>query len=349
MSSVLFDPSFRHATLFGLVSDDETVATGVAATRKPINKAKKKVVEEMVYEGLKASPHSMKLNNIEQVGSTECRSREFRKRAQPFANPNLKLLFHGTQEKNHATIFEEGFLLDPDHWGDTDKGFIGQGVYTSPLPEYSAAYIKKTEGITRFAYTDPVALGTKFALLGCVVVTGRTRYLSKKEYGTEIDGYDSHTSWVTANGDPTEEIAEERFAKEYAIKEVAGVYARYVITLTRVNKETIWFDPNIENGENAQHRLDLERLNGFALYAVSDQAKALAVMKRKKKETSYRIVTAGRDGEEFVRKIRAAGITDRVLVFCMNVKYHQSWAKKFSDVLVTNTTSQMKAFASWQN
>ena len=48
---------------------------------------------------------------------------------------NIHFLFHGSNITNHESIFNQGFLVDKEHFGDTDEGYIGKGVYFSPHPE----------------------------------------------------------------------------------------------------------------------------------------------------------------------------------------------------------------------
>ena len=119
--------------------------------------------------------------------------------------------------------------------------------------------------------------------------------------------------------------------------------------MTRVTKEVVWVDPNIENAENSQYVAELNKETGFSLYATSSSVRALAALKKKKEGTMYRAVTAGRGGEEFVRSLRAAGIHCKVLVFCgAALVYHREWAKKFSDVEATNCTATFKKYVTWK-
>ena len=47
---------------------------------------------------------------------------------------NIHFLFHGSNITNHESIFNQGFLVDKEHFGDTDEGYIGKGVYFLLIP-----------------------------------------------------------------------------------------------------------------------------------------------------------------------------------------------------------------------
>ena len=55
-------------------------------------------------------------------------------------------------------------------------------------------------------------------------------------------------------------------------------------------------------------------------------------MQKKKEGVEYRAITAGRCGEDFVKSLRVIGISCSVLVFCMSVDYHKTWAINYSNV-----------------
>ena len=117
-------------------------------------------------------------------------------------------------------------------------------------------------------------------------------------------------------------------------------------TLTR---EVVWVDPNIHNEENSGYVEQLKATEGVLLYSTSRASEALEVLKKRKRETEYRAITAGRGGKEFVRSLRAEGIHCRVLVFCWDVNKHKAWAKDFLHVKVTGYSSVMMRFATWSD
>ena len=307
-----------------------------------------KAVQYTVEESLLECAHSFRLSCIEIVPTIVERSRKFRSELYRLPTPRPHLLFHGTEESNHQSIFDTGFSLDDDHWGDTDAGYIGKGIYLSPLPEYSASYIKETDGITRFNYYEPVKVGVTCKLLGCLALVGQTKQLYERTSESEIQSHlQSHWAWVNKDGDITK-VESDFFAQEYAIKETVHVYPRFRVSLVRVTKEVVWVDPNINNDENSRYVAELKQMDGISLFATSRRDKALAALKKGKVATDYRAVTAGRGGEEFVRSLRAAGIHCKVMVFCGAVAYHKEWAKKFSNVEVTNSVSIFKKYATWK-
>ena len=305
-------------------------------------------METVLDHRLVEAAHSFRLTQMQCVSSPANRSSEFKRRLSAMSTPNPHLLFHGTTKSNHQSIFEKGFLLDKEHFGDTDIGYIGKGVYLSPHPEYSAAYIKNTSGVTRFNYQEPVEVGQTVDILGCVGLAGNAKRLYKKDIGCTIpSGHDSHWAWVHEDGAISGNESQE-FAVEYAIKEPDNIYPRFAVTLKRVTREVIWVDPNIRNAENSGYVRRLKKADDVALFAISSGAKALQTLKKKKKDTEYRAVTAGRDGEDFVKKLRAAGVHCKVLVFCNAVDWHRQWARKFSNIEVTRSAERMIQFATWK-
>ena len=307
-------------------------------------------METVLDHRLTEAAHSFTLTKMETVSAPVNRAAEFKRRLSAMYNPNLHFLFHGTKECNHESIFNKGFLIDEEHWGDTDAGFIGRGVYLSPHPEYCASYIKETNGISHFAYENPVKVGITVKILGCVALVGSTKrlYEATSHYGVDIpSGLDSHWAWVKTNGVPTGN-ERDQFAMEYTIKEPENIYARFRLSLKRVTREVIWVDPNITNTENSSHVRRLKNNDDASLFATSSSAEALAALKRKKQDTEYRAVTAGQDGEDFVKKLRAAGIHCKVLVFCNAVDWHRQWARKFSNIEVTRSAERMIQFATWK-
>ena len=227
-------------------------------------------------------------------------SREFKRLVE--SNGNIHLLFHGTKESNHESIFTGGFDLQK-YRGDTDKGYIGKGVYLSPIPEYSASYIKETSGITRFQYVNPVNVGCTCKLLGCLAHVGRTRRLFSKDYNSDIESYlDSRWVWVIENGEVADKNDKE-FAVEYVIKRSVSVLPAFRVSLQRITHEVIWVDPNIGNSENSGYVRELKQCSVFFL-ATTSQEKALEALKKKKEGTQYRAITSGSGGEDLVRTLR---------------------------------------------
>lgn len=307
-------------------------------------------ISSEVEERLQQCPHSFHLTNLEVVSAPIYRSQAFRSGLSsiPVTTPVAHFLFHGTKESNHTSIFDNGFSLADDHYGDTDKGYIGKGIYLSSFPEYCAAYIKDTAGISRFAYANPVSVGATCKLLGCIALVGRTRQLHQRLYGTEIEAaLESRWAWVQNDGNVTT-LPAAYFAQEYAIRLPQHIYPRFRIALKRVTKELIWFDSNLRNAENSRYLSELKQERNISVYATTKSQKALAALKKKKEGTEYRVVTAGHGGEELVRSLRSAGVHCHAMVFCKSVNYHKQWAKSFSNVQVTSSVSEFKTFATWK-
>ena len=296
---------------------------------------------------LLTTAHSFQVVSVEIVSAVKAQSREFKTKLEKKQDSEIRFLFHGTRTANHDSIFDNGFLLDEEHFGDTDAGYIGKGVYLTPGPEYCASYIKDTAGITKYKYGEPVQVGVQFQVLGCIAIVGTTQQKMKKEVGMVIpESLDSHWGYVDIKGNVTGKVS-ERFAEEYVIRETQGIYPRFRITLKRITREVIWVDPNITNSENSGHVQRLKKAPGIFLYATADPGRALEALKKRKPGTEYRAMTAGRGGEDFVKKVRGEGITCKVMVFCGTVRYHKPWADKIKDTAVTASAQTMYSFATW--
>ena len=304
-----------------------------------------KVIESLVDQRIILCKHSFRLCSIEIGKTSRHRSAEFRRLVE--ADQNVHFLFHGTKEDNHESIFTKGFDLQ-EHRGETDLGYIGKGVYLSPIPEYSASYIKDTPGINRHKYENPVDAGVTCKLLGCFTYVGRTRRLYTKDYNSEIeDALDSRWAWVKKDGNISDKN-DPKFAVEYVIKQSISVVPAVRLCLQRVSHEVIWIDPNIGNAENSGYVRELKQAQNIFLYASTSAPNGLYALKKKKDGTHYRAITSGAGGEEFVRSLRVE-CSCSVLVFCRSVDYHKTWARKYRNVEVTGSAEKMKRFATWND
>lgn len=321
------------------------------------------MVESLVNASLIECRHSFRLERLEVRCMTREFSEEFKRRIS--RNSNIYFLFHGTNHRNHDSIFEKGFLMK--YWGSTDKGYFGKGMYFTPHIEYSASYIDGTRidgtridgtriygtrdrDISLFdgTYTEPIQVGGTCKILGCVAIVGTTKRLYQTEYGIEIPEHlDSHWAEVDSQGYPTGD-ASERLAVEYVIREPENIYPRFRLTLKRVTLELVWVDPDITSAENSGHVRRLKDKRGIFVYATSKSSNALHALKKKKEGTSYRAMTAGEGGKEFVHQLWAEGIQCPVLVFCQSVAHHETWARDYSKVKVTSSVSEMMDFATWR-
>lgn len=123
-------------------------------------------------------------------------------------------------------------------------------------------------------------------------------------------------------------------------------------TLRNVNhKQVVWVDPNIGNYENSLYVCQLlEGSPHISLFATPSASQALCALKMKKDRMVCRAITSGYGGEEFVRKLRQElSIRCEVLVFCMSVDYHRTWACRYSHIKVTSSPEIMIKFATWND
>ena len=305
-------------------------------------------VEVLIDRSLNECEHTFRMEKLEILCAPSRLSTNFKRNVAGKGDSDVYFLFHGTKPSNHDSIFDNGFLIDEEHFGDTDRGYIGKGVYLSPHVEYSASYIKDTKGIKRFQYNEPVRVGVTFQMLGCLAIVGTSRRLNEKAYSADIPVHlDSHWAWVDSSGNPTANSSEQ-FAVEYAIRQTSYIYPRFRVSLKRITREVIWTDPNIHNKENSGYVQKLKATEEIFLYSTSQATKALKVLKKKKTGTEYRAITAGSGGKEFVSSLRTEGIHCKVLVFCQSVDYHKTWATSYHNVEVTRETSSMMKFATWR-
>lgn len=306
-------------------------------------------LDKRLDAALLKSEHTFRVQSLEVYNASSSTVYSDHVKSHLTSNYSPHFLFHGTKELNHISIFENGFKLDDGHFGDTDRGYIGKGVYLSSYPEYAASYIKDTAGIRRFAYSNPVTAGTTCKLLGCIAIVGTTQRALKKEYACEIpSSLDSRWAWVSNEGDVLDISNANHFATEFAMRQGGSVYPHFRISLKRVTRHVVWFDPNIGNAENTKYKQQLKSKEGIYVFPTSDSAEALRALNRKKEGTEYRVITSGSGGEDLVRRLRGAGIQCKVLVFCTSVDYHKTWAKRFPNVEVTAATATMMNFATWK-
>ena len=118
-----------------------------------------------------------------------------------------------------------------------------------------------------------------------------------------------------------------------------------------VQRQVVWVDPNIGNGENSMYVCHLlENYPHISLFATASRSQALCALNTKKDATIYRAITSGSGGEEFVRKLRVElSVMCEVLVFCMSVHRHMTWARKYSHINVTDSSEIMRKFATWND
>ena len=327
-----------------LLDGDQVYIGPPASTLKNLERsdARYKLVYNLLEELLLLCAHAFYIVSIEIVSEERSQSRAFHDILAREFRSKIYLLFHGTKLTNLDSISNQGFSMK--YFGATDPGYFGKGVYLTPLPEYSAAYFKRTFGEPD-CYTDPVRVGLSCTLLGCITIVGCTKQITYRT--KEVQG-DSHWVWVNDRGNVATNKA-DYFAQEYVIKDPKRVYPRFRITLRRVDKELIWFDKNITTAENQRYIATLKVETRISVYATDDRYKALNALKKKKEDIEYRLVTSGSEGEELVTLCRQADIYCRIMVFCRNTEYHRGWVRKFSNIQMTDEKDQFMSFAKWED
>ncbi|GLB45088.1 hypothetical protein LshimejAT787_1901660 [Lyophyllum shimeji] len=109
-----------------------------------------------------------------------------------------EIVFHGTLRQNVGSIVRSGFVVPG---GKTATGEVvdvrcgstwGQGIYTSPDPEYSLSYADHTEGGVKGHRR--LLPGQK--LIVCAILMGRRRLMNntRRLNPSVEEGYDSHVS-----------------------------------------------------------------------------------------------------------------------------------------------------------
>eukprot|EP00117_Sycon_ciliatum_P047892 scpid70167/ scgid34169/ len=316
-----------------------------------------RLVRRLFDERIELAQHGFRLARLEETTPKRRQRGAFKAHADQAAEKEkagggscpLVFMFHGTSTKNHDSILSSGFQ-EEKFGGATDEGYVGRGVYMTPDPEYSMAFIEASH-VHRYHYTNPVhTVGSEVKLFGLVVSPGVCQFVTEMAYGADMpSGIESRCAWVNKSANPVAG-KNSRFATELVVANPTRVLPRFVLTLVKVAKEIVWLDPNIDGEENRRYAA---QLHGDAtaqghLFATSNETSALRILRRKKDGVRRRAVTAGTGGEHFVRRLREeARLGCEVLVFCGNVAYHGSWAKKFENVRVTSSVSVFKEFARW--
>ena len=90
----------------------------------------------------------------------------------------------------------------------------------------------------------------------------------------------------------------------------------------------IWHDPNVNSEENENY---CDVLGSICEYKTFDDWKE-AAKEIKQSTIQCHVLTSGTNGEELVKEIASLKQVAAVYVFCLNMEYHSSWAKRFSKV-----------------
>ena len=101
------------------------------------------------------------------------------------------------------------------------------------------------------------------------------------------------------------------------------------------NTRVIWLDLRVHEGENEGYRKKLEKEFSEIGFVYSDNVDE--AIKQINQTVKTVLITAGSIGKIIVPKISHLQNVNRIIVFCMNLKAHQEWAREFPKVTsVTN-------------
>jgi len=258
----------------------------------------------------------------------------------------VRLVFHGTLDQHIVPICKAGFS-DGRIGSTTDGGWYGKGHYFTPNPEYAVAYTQKKKGVRRLNFWNAIDPGVSVQVLACYAICGKTKILTSQITGAIAEGYDSQSVVVDVKGTPSkEQTPGAGRAEELVLPTGKRALPRFLITITRVNHLILWRDPKINSTENSALAEKLKKEKHIrALTLVHGDC--IRLIRHQKKGIQYRIVTSGTEGEDFVDLVRGYYEDVEILVFCMSVDYHKTWAKKYQKVEVTASTQRMLEFCTW--
>ncbi|KAF8876772.1 hypothetical protein CPB84DRAFT_381179 [Gymnopilus junonius] len=192
-------------------------------------------------------PQSTRLLHAEAVLRTDLRKRymDMRRKIQIMATHGMKdrrakdqawdrygkeeIVFHGTLRQNVGSIVRSGFVVPGKSTATGDKVSVrcgstwGQGIYTSPDPNYSLSYTDTTREGEVDKNSRRLLPGQK--LIVCAITMGRKCMLTgyRRLNDTVEEGYDSH---VAPNG------------LEYIVFQSAQVLPLYVLHLGNGNNNS---------------------------------------------------------------------------------------------------------------
>eukprot|EP00347_Sterkiella_histriomuscorum_P023096 403335965 len=92
----------------------------------------------------------------------------------------------------------------------------------------------------------------------------------------------------------------------------------------------VWHDPNLDDYENQLHYktfLD-KKVNIYVFENMYSASKYIT----DKKEQTFILITSGTNGENFVNYVHDYKNVKSIVVFCLNVMYHETWAKRYMKV-----------------
>ncbi|CAF1175369.1 unnamed protein product [Adineta steineri] len=248
---------------------------------------------------------------------------------------NERILFHGVKDRKHFDgIFEENFCF----MGKTDIGWYGQGIYFTSSPNYAISYDKT---------------GEKINYIICSIVSlGKTLHINNMNYkGKPLHpDYNSHYVQVDTEKKSNRPIKnnKDKYYEEFVIKDKKQILPLYIIGLRESDRFVIWRDAKIANQENTNTYKKLKETYNFNIYGSETSDDALKLLKHKlfNKSTLCVVVTNGADdGKGFAIECRKERLEILIIVYCMNVAYHQKWVDELvGEPKIKVTKSQTDIF-----
>jgi len=236
----------------------------------------------------------------------------------------VKICFHGTAEKNLSSIVTKGFACLQIN----DVGYYGKGIYSTSYPEYAAKYAPYRPG------RETIEYGEHCSLIVSYVYIGNVKKITELCCGKEIEAcYDSHHVIVNQDDNMPARDGGAIF-DEYVVRKGTQMLPFYIIRLKRINTVFIWKDPTIEDDpHNSSLLMMLSEF--YTIYGAPDTTSTIKLIKLKSKYNKVYLICNGRDSENLVIEARKI-LSTTILIYCENVAYHESWAKKYSPIAVTN-------------
>lgn len=167
-------------------------------------------------------------------------------------------------------------------------------------------------------------------LLCAVVKLGNTLTVTDTNYkNKDIQvNYDSHYIPMDENEKPIPN-GKNPIYDDYVIRRNNQILPLYIIGLRPIYRFVIWRDAKIINDTNAEIFKQLKQFYDFNLYGCQSNTEVFDILNNKLLDHNMKcvVITNGADnGEEFVRKCRELHPDIPVVVFCMNIAYHEQWA-----------------------
>jgi hypothetical protein len=162
--------------------------------------------------------------------------------------------------------------------------------------------------------------------------------------------YNSHYVQVDTgiNSNHPIENDKDEFYEEFVIKDKKQILPLYIVGLCKIDRFVIWRDAKIKNQENANTFKQLKEAYNFNIYGSETSNDALKLLKCKVATGSTQcvVVTNGADdGKGFAAECRKIQSKLPIIVYCMNITYHQKWADELcGEPKIKVTGSQTDVF-----